>query len=124
MGRACSNDLRERVVFAVADGVSRRQAAARFGVGISTAIRWVRRFQETGSVEPDKIGGYKQKAIAGAHHNWLVARCKEKDFTLRGLVGELAERRLKVDYRSVWNFVHEEKLTYKKNHSRRRTGPA
>ena len=122
MGRAYSNDLRERVVAVVEDGVSRRQAAAQFGVGISTAIRWVRRFQETGSVEPDKIGGYKQKAIAGAHRSWLVERCKEKDFTLRGLVGELAERGLKVDYRSMWNFVHEEKLTYKKKRSGQRTG--
>jgi len=33
---------------------------------------------------------------------------------LRGLVAELAERGLKVDYRSVWAFVHEEKLSYKK----------
>jgi putative transposase len=31
------------------------------------------------------------------------------DFILRGLVVELAERRLKVDYRSVWEFVHAEK---------------
>ena len=122
MGRAYSNDLRERVVAVVEDGVSRRQAAAQFGVGISTAIRWVRRFQETGSVEPDQIGGYKKKAIAGAYSSWLVTRCKEKDFTLRGLVGELAERGLKVDYRSMWNFVHEEKLTYKKKRSGQRTG--
>jgi putative transposase len=37
---------------------SRHQAAAQFGVAISTAINWVRRFHETGSVEPDQIGGY------------------------------------------------------------------
>lgn len=30
------------------------------------------------------------------------------DFTLQGLVRELAARWLKVDYRSVWNFVHEQ----------------
>jgi putative transposase len=33
---------------------------------------------------------------------------------LRGLVAELAERGLKVDYRSVWEFVHAEKLSFKK----------
>jgi transposase len=44
------------------------------------------------------------------------------DFTLRGLVAELAERGLKVDYRTVWNFVHAEKLRYKKNTHRRRAG--
>ena len=58
MGRAYSNDLRERVVTAVIKGgLSRHQAAAQFGVGISTAINWVRRFRETGSVQPDQIGG-------------------------------------------------------------------
>ena len=36
------------------------------------------------------------------------------DFTLRGLVAELAECGLKVDYRTVWEFVHAEKLSHKK----------
>ena len=73
MGRAYSIDLRERVVAAVErDGLSRHQAAARFGVGISTAILWVQRFRRTGSVAPDKIGGYKPRKIAGTHRDWLV----------------------------------------------------
>ena len=37
---------------------------------------------------------------------------------MRGLVAELAERGLKVDYRSVWNFVHAEKLSFKKRMAR------
>ncbi|MEH2566036.1 transposase [Bradyrhizobium sp. AZCC 2289] len=58
MGQPYSIDLRERVVGAVIkSGVSCHQAAAQFGVGISTAILWVQRFRKTGSVEPDKIGG-------------------------------------------------------------------
>jgi transposase len=43
------------------------------------------------------------------------------DFTLRGLVVELAERGLKVDYRSVWAFVHAENLSFKKKPRRQRT---
>ena len=115
MSRPYSLDLRERVVAAVEKGgLSARQAAVQFGVGVSTAIRWVERLRRTGSVRPSKIGGYKPRAIAGAHRNWLVERIKEKEFTLRGLVTELAERGLKVDYRSVWTFVHDEKLSFKK----------
>ena len=96
MGRPYSRDLRERVVAAVEeDGVSRRKAAAHFAVGISTVINWVRRFRETGSVLPGKMGGHRPKAIAGQHGTWLLLRIKEKDFTLRGLVVELAERGLK-----------------------------
>src|SRR5438132_827364 len=115
MGRPYSREIRERVVAAVEeDGVSRRKAAAHFAVGISTVINWVRRFRETGSVLPGKMGGHRPKAIAGQHGTWLLLRIKEKDFTLRGLVVELAERGLKVDYRTVWNFVHAEKLSFKK----------
>jgi putative transposase len=39
---------------------------------------------------------------------------------LRGLVAELAERGLTVDYRTMWNFVHDEKQSYKKNRNRQR----
>jgi transposase len=115
MGRPYSVDLRERVVAAVeTGGLSRHQAAVQFGVGVSTAIRWVERRRKTGSVTPSKIGGYKPRAIAGEHRTWLLARIKERDFTLLGLVAELAERGLKVDYRSVWTFVHDEKFSFKK----------
>ena len=122
MGRPYSLDLRERVVAAVEkSGMSRHEAAAHFGVGISTAITWVRRFREIGSVAPGQMGGHKPKAIAGEYRIWLLQRAKERDFTLRGLVVELAEHGLKVDYRSVWNFVHAEKLSFKKNRRGQRT---
>ena len=115
MAKPYSSDLRKRVVAAVErGGLSRRRAAAQFGVGISTVIRWVRRFRETGSVAPRQMGGYKPKKIDGEHRDWLLERTREKDFTLRGLVAELAERGLKVDYRTVWHFVHAEKLSFKK----------
>jgi putative transposase len=124
MGRPYSQDLRERVVAAVEEGrLSRRKAAAQFAVGISTVINWVRRFRETGSVLHGKIGGHKPKAIAGEHRAFLLFRIKEKDFTLRGLVAELANRGLKVDYKTVWNFVHAEKLSFKKNRACQRARP-
>ena len=43
MARAYSQDLRDRVIKTALGGVSVRQAAARYGVGISTAVLWVRR---------------------------------------------------------------------------------
>ena len=115
MGRPYSMDLRDRVVASVErDGLSRREAAARYGVGISTAINWLRRVRETGSGAPGQMGGHRPKKLIGAYRDWLLQRCREQDFTLRGLVAELAERGLKVDYRSVWAFVHAEKLSHKK----------
>ena len=121
MGRPYSMDLRERAVRAVeVDGLSRREAAARFGLGVSTVINWVRRLRATGGVRPGQMGGHKPRKITGAHRAWLIERCHERAFTLRGLVVELGERGLAVDYRSVWEFVHAEKLSYKK----RRWSPA
>jgi len=121
MARPCSRDLRERVVSAVeSGGLSCRKAAAQFSVGVSSAVRWVQRFRRTGSAEPGQMGGHKPKAIRGEHRDWMIERCRS-DFTLRGLVAELAERGLRVDYRSVWSFVHDEGLSYKKNGSRWRT---
>jgi hypothetical protein len=61
------------------------------------------------------MGGHRPKAISGEHRVWLLQRIKDRDFTLRGLVAELAERGLKVDYRSMWEFVHAEKLSFKKS---------
>jgi putative transposase len=115
MSRPYSMDLRERLVRAVAnEGFSRRRAAARFGVAPSTAVNWLKRVADNGSVAPGRIGGRKPKTIAGSHRDWLAQRCQGDDFTLRGLVRELAERGLKVDYRSVWEFVHAEGLSHKK----------
>ena len=123
MAAPYSLDLRERVVEAVErDGMSRNQAAQRFGVAISTAIHWVKLFRKSGSLAPGQMGGHKPRRIAGDHRAWLIQRCQSADFTLRGLVAELGERGLKVDYRAVWEFVHAEKLSCKKNPARQRAG--
>jgi len=115
-------DLRERAVFAVErEGMSCHAVARRFGVAPSTVINWISRLRTEGHVEPGQMGGHKPKTLSGAHRIWLLKRCRAGDFTLRGLVGEIAAKRgLKVDYRSVWEFVHAEGLSFKKNASARR----
>jgi putative transposase len=77
-------------------------------------IEWVDRFSETGSLAPGQMGGHRPKKIQGTHRDWLLQRCRRSDFTLRGLVAELAQRGLQVGYRPVWVFVHAEKLSHKK----------
>ena len=126
MGKPYSMDLRERAVAAVTHGgQSCQRAAVHFGVAPSTVIDWVKRVRETGSLAPGQMGGHKPKAIRDEYAVFLSDRIRgEKPFTLRGLVAELAERGLKVDYRSVWNFVHAEKLSFKKKRRGQRTRPA
>ena len=66
MGKPYSMYLRERVVGAVkSGGMSCNRAAKQFGVAVSTAINWVKRLGETGSVAPGKMGGHKPKKIRG-----------------------------------------------------------
>jgi len=115
MAQPYSMDLRQRVIAAVErGGMSRRLAAAHFGIAVSTTITWVKRFRQTGSAKPGQMGGHKPKAIRGVDRDWLIARCAAGDFTLRGLVAELAARGLAVGYGAVRNFVHAEKLSFKK----------
>ena len=123
MGKPYSMDLRARVVRSVVEGgLSCHRAAAQFGVAPSTVIDWVKRLRETGSLEPGQMGGHKPKSIRDGHAVFLSERIRgDKPFTLRGLVAELAGRGLKVDYRSVWNFVHAEKLSFKKKPRGQRT---
>jgi transposase len=66
MANALSVDLRERVVAAVSDGLSRRAAAARFGVSVSSAVRWVELARNSGGVAPKPRGG-DQRIEAHAH---------------------------------------------------------
>jgi putative transposase len=126
MAKPCSLDLRERVIAAVEqEGMSRNQAAARYGVAPSSAIKWVARFRATGSAAPGKMGGHKPKTLSGAHADWLIARCRERDFTISQLVAELQdERGLKVDRHSVWAFLHAQRLSFKKKPVRQGAGPA
>jgi putative transposase len=108
MAKPYSFDLRKRVVGRVLAGEPVRLVAKTFDVSVSSVVKWSQRFRATGSTAAGKMGGYRPKLLVGAHRSWLLDRIVRADFTLRGLVGELAERGVKVDYRTVWNFVHAE----------------
>ena len=124
MVRPLSMDLRERAVTRVMAGQSVRAVALALGVAPSSVVKWSQRLRASGSVAPGKMGGHVPPKIAGDHHAWLTARVAAGAFTLRGLVAELAERGLRVDYRTVWKFVHREGLSFKKNRAGQRAGPS
>mgnify|MGYP006171473489 CR=1 FL=1 len=63
MTRPYSNDLRERVVAAVESGGSCRAVAARFGVAVSSVVKWHQRYRRTGSVAPGKMGGHRRPLL-------------------------------------------------------------
>jgi len=124
MARPYSLDLRDRAVARVAAGETVRSVAAVLQISVSSVVKWSQRFRATGSAAAGAMHGHRPKLLL-PHSDWLLARMSDgRDFTLRGLQAELAERGIKVDYRTVWNFVHAEGLSFKKKRVARRTKPA
>ena len=122
MVRAYSLDLRERVVAAVLDGAPVRAVATRFGVSVSSVVKWSQAFRATGTAAAKPIGGKVPYALV-AQRAWLLERIAEKpDLTLRALQGELADRGLKASYPAVWDFFAREGITFKKKPARSRAG--
>ena len=122
MTRPYSNDLRQRVVASFRSGNKSRHVAKIFGISVSTVIKWSQRERETGSVSAKKIGGYRPFILQG-ERAWLLTRINsDADVTLRGLQAELVVRGVIASYGALWNFVHREGLSHKKNRIRDRTG--
>ena len=118
MTRPLSNDLRERVVAVVLEGESCRSAAARFGVAVSSVVKWSHRYRQTGSVAPGKMGGHRKRVLE-PHRSFIVERISQTShLTLHGLAEELAARGVKVSHNAVWLFLRREGLRFKKNAAR------
>lgn len=125
MARSLSEDLRVRVVDAVEAGASRRQAAARFGVGVSSAIRWVQAWRERGDVRPRPQGGDRRSHRIEAQASFLLDRIERTpDVTLAELQALLRERDVAVGIGTLWRFFDRRGISFKKNRARRRTGSA
>ena len=115
MARPLSNDLRERVVAAVRRGESCRVVAARFGVAVSSVVKWSQRYRATGSVAPGQMGGHR-KAVLEPHRDFIIERLGQTPhLTLHRLKDELAARGVKVSHNAVWLFLRRQGLRFKKN---------
>jgi putative transposase len=115
MARPLSKDLRERVVAALSDGASTRAVAARFGVAVSSVVKWSQRYRSTGSVAPGKMGGHRKRLLE-PHRGFILERLGQTPhLTLHALKDELATRGVCVSHNTVWVFLRREGLRFKKN---------
>jgi putative transposase len=118
MARPLSNDLRERVVAAFEGGETCRSVAGRFGVAVSSVVKWEQRWRATGSVAPGKMGGHR-KSVLEPHRDFILARIDQTPhLTLHALKDELAARGVVVSHNAVWLFLRREGLSFKKNAAR------
>jgi transposase len=125
MSYALSVDLRERVVGAIAAGTSCRQAAARFGVSASSAIRWWQKERATGSVVPKALGGDRRSARIEAQASLILGLVQATpDITLMELRAALAEQGHGFGLASLWRFFARRRITLKKRPRTRRSRTA
>lgn len=115
MARAYGLDLRRRVIEAIDEGMSARAAAARFSIGVSTAIAWHRQWRDHGTVEPGRQGKPSRSRL-DAHEAFIVALIENQaDIALHEITERLAHARgLRVGRVTVWYFLSKRGWTYKK----------
>jgi transposase len=113
MPRSYSGDLRERVIDAVEkDGASRREAAERFDVSVSSAVKWLQRWSESRSAAPKPRGGSVSPLEAHAEYISLVA--ERPDLTLKETLAELLKRRIRTSKSALSRFFARHDITFKK----------
>lgn len=116
MTKSYSADLRERVVEAVVTGASRHEAADHFGISVSSAVRWLQRWNETGSCAPKPRGG--SVSPLERHAEEILALVAEQpDLSLQETVRELGKRRIRTSLSAVWRFFERHNITFKKKES-------
>jgi transposase len=124
MGKPYSEDLRHNIVHAIESGHTYEEAAELCGVSISSVSRFLTRWRKTGSVSPEKFGGYKGYALEQYRYRitqWLGAR---PDITLAELQARLAKKHVAVSQTSIFRFLRHLGFTFKKKPARGRTRSA
>ena len=126
MGQPLSMDLRRRLLAAIDDGMSRRGAAARFGVAPSTAIRWQDQRRTTGNFAPKPQGGdMRSRRVEERRADIFAVWEARKDISLEELRASLIELGLHVSVAGLHRFFARHGMTRKKRLAMplSRTGP-
>lgn len=126
MARSLSQDLRSRVIAAVEGGLSCNAAAARLGVAVSSAVRWMRAWRAEGRATALPQGGDLRSHHIEAYRDVILAAVEaEVDITLVEIAALLhREHGTSFAPSTVWRFLDRHDLTFKKNGARQRAGAA
>jgi transposase len=117
MGRALSQDLRERVWKFIEGGGSWRGAARHFRISVSSAVRIAARQAEWGTLEPRKQGRPPGLGKLAPHVDFLVEIVEaEPDITLDELAAALESAHgVRAHPASISRVLTRAGLTYKKS---------
>jgi transposase len=111
---------RERVIEAVELGASRREAAERFEVSVSSAVKWLQRWRESGSAAPKRRGG-SVSPLEEHMARVLAVVAEQPDLTLVETVAQLRKQRIRTSRSSLWRFLDRHGVTLKKKPASRGT---
>ena len=115
MSKALSVDLRTRVLAAVEQGATHREAAARFGVSAASVSRWRGLKREQGDARPGPLGGDRRSGRIEAVAALVLALLEEKrDATIEELRAALGERGHWFGYGTLRRFFQRHRITRKK----------
>ena len=118
MPHPLSNDLRLRLVAFIADGHSRREAAARFKTAASSAVNVMKLWKDTGSVEPRLRGGFRHGKLKPHREFILGVVAEQPDITMPELAEALrVAQGVKIDPSNLSKFLIGCGLSYKKKPS-------
>ncbi len=115
MSHGFGADLRWRVISAILEGLSTRKAAKHFGVGITTAGEWFRRYRDNGETTSRKQGKPSGSKL-DAHEAFILGLVEETpDIALHEIADRLAaERQVSSCPATVWHFFNKRAITFKK----------
>ncbi len=115
MGKPLAMDLRVRALAAVDAGMSRRAAACRFGVSVSSVIRWDAQRRATGSFAPKPQGDdMRSRRIEARDADVMAAFEEARDQSLEELRARLAERGIAASSSALSRFFQRRGMTRKK----------
>jgi transposase len=113
MPKACSQDLRERVIDAVEEGATRREAAELFAVSAASAVKWFQSWEREGRRAPKPRGG--SRSPLEDHADAVLALvCERPDWTLEELLVALHKQRIPGSRSALWRFLKRYGISFKK----------
>ena len=114
MPKSYSVDLRARVIETVEMGASRREAADRFEVSVSSVVKWVQRWHESRNAAPKPRGG-SVSPLEKRAARVLALIAEHPDLTLMETVTELSRGRIRTSKSAVSRFFLRHGITLKKS---------